>query len=449
MPPFEKIQEYVNSVCEQIRWKKAHPIVSEEIRNHLLDQTDAYMAEGADEITAAQKAIMQMGDPVTVGAQFDRTHRPKPQWDMIILTAALVVLGLVIKIFIIGDIDRPLFFAAVGLILMTAAYFIDFTLIGRFPIATFFSIFVLADAALVLSPIVNGGRIYANIMAPLLFPLGFAAVVYAARNRGYVGLIICQLALCILSWFTIQVPTATGLILTVVSGLVILTMAIYKKWYKVKKLYGYLFAFIPLVFFVLMVLAYSPQYYWLRLKTALNPLLDPDGMGYLGTVIRRMLDGSVMFGPGQMPAEYAAQPLPAYSSYTDYLLTTLTFNFGWIAFIFIMGLLLFFIVRGFIHSFKQKSVLGSLVSLSVMLTFTLQVLSYVLANLGIQLGAPISLPLLSYGNMATVINLALIGIMLSVFRTGDMVKDKSSNVIREDDIFTWNFGKLTISYGKK
>ena len=31
MPPFEKIKEYTNTVCNQIRWKKARPAISEEI----------------------------------------------------------------------------------------------------------------------------------------------------------------------------------------------------------------------------------------------------------------------------------------------------------------------------------------------------------------------------------------------------------------------------------
>ena len=58
-----------------------------------------------------------------------------------------------------------------------------------------------------------------------------------------------------------------------------------------------------------------------------------------------------------------------------------------------------------------------------MMTFCIQVIIYISFNLGIPLAAPISLPLISHGNVATVINLILIGVMLSVFRTGDVVTD--------------------------
>jgi len=114
-----------------------------------------------------------------------------------------------------------------------------------------------------------------------------------------------------------------------------------------------------------------------------------------------------------------------------------------------MGVLLFFIIKGFILCFKQKSRLGLFVSISIMLTFTMQVIGYVIANLGFQFTAPISLPLISYGKIATIINLSLIGIMLSVFRTGDIVKDKNANIIRNDSFITWNDGKLIISFGRK
>lgn len=72
-------------------------------------------------------------------------------------------------------------------------------------------------------------------------------------------------------------------------------------------------------------------------------------------------------------------------------------------------------------------------------------LIYVVFNLGFQLISPLSLPLISYGNTATVINLGLIGLMLSVFRTGDMVKGEGGPC-KNNKLFSWNNGKLTIDF---
>lgn len=60
MQQLDKISGYIRTVCEQIRWKKAHGLVSEEIENHLMDQRDAFIAEGMDEETATDEAIKEM-----------------------------------------------------------------------------------------------------------------------------------------------------------------------------------------------------------------------------------------------------------------------------------------------------------------------------------------------------------------------------------------------------
>lgn len=72
---------------------------------------------------------------------------------------------------------------------------------------------------------------------------------------------------------------------------------------------------------------------------------------------------------------------------------------------------------------NQKSVLGRLVSTSALITFTIQVILYVASNLGFQLLSPLTLPLVSYGGTATIINMMLIGIMLSAFKSGSLVRD--------------------------
>jgi cell division protein FtsW (lipid II flippase) len=455
MQPYEKIPEYSRSVCDQIRWKKAHPVITEEIENHLVDQRDAYMAEGKDEIAATDHAIAQMGDPVIVGMQLDRTHRPKPQWGMLLLATGLVFMGIFIRSFIVYDGDRlwqlpsHLIASIIGLGMMAVAYFSDFTLIGRYPKTVYFSILALSIAVLVISPIVRGRAYYANFM-PLLFPLGFVAILYVTRGKGYPGIILCGISFLLPAFISLFVPSISGLVLYTVTGLIILSIAIVKRWFRISRLFGCLLVYIPAAVTLLFALMSIRK----SLQIALDPSIDPRGMGYIGTVTRALLDGSKLFGRGEIPAEYGirannAPAFPFSNIDTDFLLTWLIFNVGWIAFIIIMSVMLFFIIKGFILCFRQKSALGLFVSVSVILTFTMQVIIYVAANLGFQLIAPISLPLISYGKIATCINLALIGLMLSVFRTGNIVRDKSIGGIRKEKIITCSDGKLIISFSRK
>ncbi len=238
------------------------------------------------------------------------------------------------------------------------------------------------------------------------------------------------------------------MLLFTVSGLVILCLAISKKWFKVKVLHGFLLVFIPItIALILIFVVFYGSHQWERIQAVFDPSSYADSSGYIAAQAKALLAGSNMFGHGIIPD--TTTTIAWVGNDTDYLLTYLIFNTGWISFIVIMGLLLFFIIKGFLLCFRQKSSLALFVSVSTMMTFTMQVMGYVIVNLGFPVIAPISLPLISYGNIATTINLTLIGIMLSVFRTGDIIKDKNISQVWKRNIVTYRDGKLIISLSKK
>lgn len=61
-----KIQEYIHSVCNQVKWKKSHVYISNELENHIIDQKNAFISQGLNEDKAIENAITEMGDPVDV-----------------------------------------------------------------------------------------------------------------------------------------------------------------------------------------------------------------------------------------------------------------------------------------------------------------------------------------------------------------------------------------------
>lgn len=449
MQASEKFKGYSNSLCEQIRWKKAHAVIAEEIENHLADQRDAYIAAGETEEEATEHAILQMGDPVTVGTQLDRTHRPKPQWRMLLLTAALLLIGLFIRFNIIGsswnwDPLVQLLAIVSGLLLMVAAYFTDFTLIGKYPKTFFFLTLALSFFIIFASPILRGVRSY-GVFITLIFPLGLSSLIYACRNRRYVGLVTCCMAFLLLCFMAILVPTVAGLIQFAICGFTLLLIAVFKKWFGVNKLSGCLVVLIP--FTAILTIFLLSGAISTRLIAILDPSADPNGGGYISLMIRDALTKSKFIGHGAVLSPEFALSSP--SSETVRLVTHIIYNEGWISFIFVISALLSFIAYGFRLCVKQKSALGQLVSIAVMLTFTAQVVGYILNNLGFPLTDPISLPLISYGNMAMILNLFLIGVMMSVFRTGDIARDKKAIVVVREKRITWNDGKLIISFRRK
>jgi len=91
-----KITEYLEAVRQQIRWKKAQSPVLEEINNHIIDQKNAFVIHGLSEEAAIDRAIAEMGDPIVVGGQLDRAHRPK------LIDIGTIILGILLVLGILG-----------------------------------------------------------------------------------------------------------------------------------------------------------------------------------------------------------------------------------------------------------------------------------------------------------------------------------------------------------
>jgi len=442
----DKINEYVNVLCQQIRWKKARGRVAEEMTTHILDGRDAYMEQGLDEQAATAQAITDTGDAATLGANFDRIHRPKPQWGMLAAVAVFLAIGIIASELLPappfqydGGLQRRLIFTAIGTVVMFGTYFLDFTIIGKYPKIIFlgvisfptvqlllspFSIFSRHGAAISISPSIDSFA--ANLAFTLVFPLAFAALVFALKNKGIIGIVISVLAY---AWFAVvagAVVFGAGLFHFWVVGIAILLIAVIKNWFGVNKIIGTLLSVVPFAVFGLWAGGGASIMRW---RKAFNPLSDPLGLGFVGTMTRQLLSNAQWFGAGNIQMReqtfyYAHYVLPEATS--NSLLTSIIFRYGWLPFIAIVCVLLAFMFIGFRRCFKQRSALGFFVSFAVMATFSLQVVTYVAFNLGFTL-TQITLPLISPGNAAMVVNLGLVGFMLSVFRTGDVVADSTSS----------------------
>ncbi len=131
------------SDLEQIRWKRARPVLALELEQHLADQTEAFQAEGQDKDTAVRLALEDMGDPVEVGTELDRVHRPRPQWGLLGLTFVLAAIGAFLRVEFLQASPYPsreqvlvktlasLATLGLGTALMMGAYFLDVSRLVR------------------------------------------------------------------------------------------------------------------------------------------------------------------------------------------------------------------------------------------------------------------------------------------------------------------------------
>lgn len=466
----DAFHRYAEKVCEQIRWKKAHPAVAQEIEDHLTDQKNAYLAAGDSESIAEEKALLQMGDPVSVGAALDQTHKPAPQWGIIGLVLLLFVLGGIIQVLLLKTIPvgndalatrsaQVLFvFLPLSLATFVGMYFLDFSFFGKHPYVLPLGLLMVDLAAQLFGEFYGGKRWFtlgsfalSPLALSLLFPLAFCGLFYRLRSQGRRGYLISGVLAAVFCLVLSYCHTFSGVLTFIFSAGILMLIAAKKEWFGKKNQTILLLLFLLVVgCLIILLMFYAPFRYQFafRARTIFLPNSDVAGDGYVPAQLRAAISHSVFLGKGKdiVGISPILIEIPGMLR-SDYLLTYLTYHYGWAVSGGLVLLLAVFLGLGFRKALKQKSIFGQMVSLTILCTFTAEILLYILANLGVWLIAPIALPFLSYGATALLINMALAGVLLSVFRTGEVYRDTAPHPIFSDSKFIqWADGKLTISF---
>lgn len=414
-----KIEEYVAEVCEQIRWKRAKEGLAMELRTHLLDQQDACLAEGMTEEEARAECVRQMGDPVEVGTQLDRVHRPRSQWDLMILVWGLVLVGLVIQgtvmmqlpsnvMYEVDTVERSMLWAVLGGILMLAIYWLDYTVLERR--APWFCVLGAAVTALSFldSPQFNY-RYLTPYYFLMLAPVCIALLIYGMRGKGWRGLLFCWGGMGVFVMEAFLVPSFTMVLIIMGAGTVLLLAAVWKGWMGVSKRLAAAALLVPPVALIAFLLSHS-AYLVARLELFFHPERDPLGKGYTGTVARELLQKAQWLGQG------GASEWRLPNVHSDYFLTWVIHRLGWAVGLALVAALVLLLAVALRRCFRQKGMLGFLLSLAAVLTLGAETTIYVLNNLGFGPIGLVALPFLSYGGRYMVVNLALAGLLMSVFR---------------------------------
>ena len=467
----DAFHRYAEKVCEQIRWKKAHPAVAQEIEDHLTDQKNAYLAAGDSESIAEEKALLQMGDPVSVGAALDQTHKPAPQWGIIGLVLLLFVLGGIIQVLLLKTIPvgndalatrsaQVLFvFLPLSLATFVGMYFLDFSFFGKHPYVLPLGLLMVDLAAQLFGVSYVGKRWFtlgsfalSPLALSLLFPLAFCGLFYRLRSQGRRGYLISGVLAVVFCLFLSYCHTFSGVLTFVFSAGILMLIAAKKEWFGKKNQTILLLLFLlAVVCLIVLLMFYAPfryQFAFERARAIFLPSSDVAGDGYVPAQLRAAISHSVFLGKGKDIVDISPIliEIPGMLR-SDYLLTYLTYHYGWAVSGGLVLLLAVFLGLGFRKALKQKSIFGQMVSLTILCTFTAEILLYILANLGLWLIAPIALPFLSYGTMQLLFNMALAGVLLSVFRTGEVYRDTAPHPIFSDSKFIqWADGKLTITF---
>lgn len=429
LPLPERIETYLNTVGEQIRWKRARPALLRELRTHALEQLDACLEAGMEEESAQAETVRQLGDPLTVGRELDSVHRPRPQWGLLALITALALAGTLLYLFLMpgGHVmgrlppapEKTLLFFGLGMAGLWLGYFLDYTRLGRWAAALYGLTLAAGVLLLCFGREVNHAAIDLRRFS-LLFPLAYGLLLYALRGRGWTGFMLALLGAAPLLLLTGLAPSMLGLILLLFSGGVLLLLCVREDHFGLGRRAG-LGAFWTLAALVLILFALSlgrPLLH--RLELGLHPELDPQGMGYLPHILRLALSGAQWWGEGQLGGSLAGldywKTVPLAEA--DAFLVTVIHFLGLIPALLLLAALLGLLLWLTAKAVRQKNFLGRLVAAAVLPALGLQMLFSVLLNFGLVFtGADCPLLMMNFNS---VMDLALLGLLLSVFRESSL-----------------------------
>lgn len=437
---------------DQVRWKKARPGLAAEIRTHLLDQRDACLAQGMDEGAAQGEAVRQMGDPVALGTDLDRVHRPRPQWGLLVFALALAALGTLLRLFLTMDTPSAtpglthIIGGVLGAVCLAAGYRLDVSALGR--VAGWLCLGFL----IVVTPMLpiwvfswQESEVPAIYLLLILFPLTLALLLWRLRGRGWLGVLGGLVWTGLAVFQCIILFNGSALFYVTISALVLGLFFAYQNWFGIGKKLGTVLVTL-LGLGVLFLIVY--YWYWRQFRFDIHPELDPLNQGYYAAAIRTALSGAKWLGPVDPALWFTENGWPLVPNIEgDNLLTNLICSWGWLPFLAVVGAFAAFFLWMLWKTLRLRQTLGRAVCLGGLTALGVQAVFSLLLNLGVPLFAA-SFPLV-VGNTGTVLNMFFIGLMLSAFRDGAMPEEQPGAVGRTRRTLpavSWADGVLTVDF---
>ena len=436
-----KLDEYLEIVSEQIRYTKIRGTVTEELKNHILDQAEAYEDCGAFPEEALERAVREMGDPVETGVSLDRIHRPQMSWGIVLLIGIISIfsMGVFYAANIMGaDIypwQRQVSFILAGFLLMLLVYRMDYSILGKFgwkPAVIFLCTMIIGLSLFGIS--FHGANRWIHIgpfsisvpEAMLLYIPLFGAALYSFRGNGYEILMKAAPLILVPCGFVWMTPSIANAGILFVSLMCLFLFAVWKDWFHISKK---LILGISISGMLLMSFAFFGYFYFFGEDyqvSRLQAFFHPTELGdYIVNMARTMRVSSSVIGSSEHSVSYLLSG-PTTDFLTDYILVAMCSIYGTLLTVCMIAGLLFITMKVFRISITQKNQLGMIVGMGCGLAFFIKISASILINLQLIPYFSISMPFLSYGGSSTIVSYILLGLVLSVYRYKNIVpKEKT------------------------
>lgn len=424
------MEEFIRNTVEQIRCAKVREYIAKELSDHILDQAAAYEENGENCEEAVRRAVREMGDPVEIGVELDRVHRPQTDYKLVAMTVLFSLAGLAV-LYTVGGLSqvpdmlaRQCCVLLVSFGVMAGIYFLDYSFIGRHAYTVYGGMVGLFLANEAFFP-VSYGRVPDVFMLVYLFIPVYVGVVFKMRGGGYSavikGIVLELFTVAVAYQFTRLMHAALVVYLIC---MLLLVAAIWKGWFEVDKkaaaaLVICVLAVVPAVLAAVWLFASEGTFLFVeRLRGYLNPTAHASGAGYIYQYIRAQLAAAKPFGASWSSQYLVENSLGApYVSRTEpFILLNIVCSYGIFAGLTLVLALAAFMIHAFWIVRRQRNQLGFMLSAACLLVFAVNCAEGVLVNTGRYPVTSIQLPFVSYGTGTTLTYAVFIGLLLSIHR---------------------------------
>lgn len=419
-----EMADYLDRVGQRIRWPRARTYLLRELSAHLEDQRAALEAEGIPPEEAERRAVADMGDPEPVGDELNALHRPARSLAPAAFALAVSLAGAALIPALTGG--SPLrYWAGLlgGLAAMALLRLVDLGALARrrgtvllltlgVPLLTLCAVYALPRLP-------QGNAPVWALYLCLFFPLLFVLILLPLRGSHWASLWFFLLLMAFLATPAALVPSLTTALILGGTMLLTTSAAVIGGWFRGKRWAGLALLWGPVLlaagwcFFQYLGFSYRMRFFF-------HPELDPNGYGWQTLLIRNLL----WEGSAEAAEVYTSSFLSQDPGYT---LLTLSAQLGRPVMVAALAAILLFAVLCLWRIGKLHSTSGKLLSLSLFFPLFLQAVTCWLQNAALSpFGCALPLPFFSYGPTSMVVDFALLGLMLSVFRMDPLQRDGPS-----------------------
>ncbi len=320
-------------------------------------------------------------------------------------------------------VKKQLIGIVVGIVAMMITAMLDYQKLKKFTIPV--TILSFLTLLLVFVPKIGvenyGARRWIGIGGLTLQPSEiskFALILFCAhfvsnkperikKFRGIIPVLLFGGATCLL------IILEPNMSITMCVALLMITM-LFASGMKIKH---FIYIILPLVIGAVALIFIEP-YRLKRLMAFLDPWSNPKGEGYQLLQSLYALGSGGWFGVGLFSSRQKYAFLPFAES--DFILSVIGEEIGFVGLIFFFLLLAFIIYRGIKIASKSKDIFGYLLAIGITMIFGIQTVINALVVTGSIPPTGLPLPLVSSGNTAIIIFMAEMGILFNISKRGSL-----------------------------